>query len=181
MKVSEVMTGDVEVVGPETMLREAAQKMKSLDVGPMPVCDGTRLLGMVTDRDLTLRATAEGKDPNTTPVRDVMTGGVEYCFADDDVREAVRIMKKKQIRRLVVLDRAKNLVGIVSLGDLATEGVNKKAAGAALQSISESETEHHAGRIITIIAVVALVGAFVSFALRGSSGGGGGGTQASSE
>jgi CBS domain-containing protein len=113
------MTLHVEVIHPDATLHEAAEKMKSLDVGPIPVCDGDRLVGMVTDRDITVRATAEGRDPNTTRVRDVMTPDIIYCFEDQDVEEAARIMGEQQIRRLVVLNRDKRLVGIVSLGDLA--------------------------------------------------------------
>ena len=137
MQVSDVMSRDVEAIHPDTTLQETARKMKELDVGPLPVCDGQRLQGMVTDRDITVRAVAEGKDPNTTPVGEVMTEGVTYCFADQDVREAAQIMEREQIRRLVVLDRAKNLVGIVSLGDLATQGVHRKLTGEVLREVSE--------------------------------------------
>jgi CBS domain-containing protein len=121
MLLRDVMTRHVEVIHPDATLREAAQKMKTLDVGPVPVCDGERLVGMLTDRDITIRATAEGRDPNSTRARDVMTPEITYCFEDQDVREAARIMEERQIRRLVVLNRDKRLVGIVSLGDLATQ------------------------------------------------------------
>jgi len=120
MLLRDVMTINVEVVHPDAPLQEAAEKMKSLDVGPIPVCDGQRLVGMITDRDITIRATAAGLDPRTARVRDVMTPDVVYCFEDQDVSEAARIMQEQQIRRLVVLDQNKDLVGIVSLGDLAT-------------------------------------------------------------
>jgi CBS domain-containing protein len=136
MKVKEVMTRGVEVIHPEATVKEAAEKMKKLDVGPLPVCDNDRLLGMLTDRDVTLRATAEGRDPAQLKVSDVMTPGVEYCFEDDDVREAARHMETKQIRRLPVLNRDKRLVGIVSLGDLAVDS-DEKLAGKALKGISE--------------------------------------------
>jgi CBS domain-containing protein len=135
MVLREIMTTHVEVVHPEATLKEAAQKMKALDVGPIPVCDGERLQGMLTDRDNTVRATAEGRDPNTTKVREVMTPDVVYCFEDQDVREAADIMEEKQIRRLVVLNRDKRLVGIVSLGDLATQ-----TGDAELESEELSET-----------------------------------------
>jgi CBS domain-containing protein len=135
MVLREIMTTHVEVVHPEATLKEAAQKMKALDVGPIPVCDGDRLQGMLTDRDITVRATAEGRDPNTTKVREVMTPDVVYCFEDQDVREAADIMEEKQIRRLVVLNRDKRLVGIVSLGDLATQ-----TGDAELESEELSET-----------------------------------------
>src|SRR5438093_4669224 len=119
MQLKDVMTRRVEVVHPDDTLATAAEKMKSLDVGPMPVCDGERLVGMLTDRDITVRATAAGRDPKTTRVRDVMTPEVAYCFEDQDTNEAARIMEQRQIRRLVILNRDKRLVGIVSLGDLA--------------------------------------------------------------
>ena len=137
MQVSEVMTRNVEVISPDTTLQEAARKMKDLDVGPLPVCDGTRLQGMVTDRDITIRGTAEGFDPRTTKVTEVMTPDVVYCLEDQDVSDAVRIMEQQQIRRLVVLDRDKNLVGIVSLGDVAVDGANQGLAGEVLTQISE--------------------------------------------
>jgi CBS domain-containing protein len=119
MKLKEVMTRHVEVVHPDDTLYEAAEKMKKLDVGPMPVCDSERLVGMITDRDITVRATAEGHDPKTILVREMMTPDIVYCFEDQDVQDAARIMQQKQIRRLVILNRDKRLVGIVSLGDLA--------------------------------------------------------------
>lgn len=121
MQLREVMTPHVEVIHPDATLREAAQKMKQLDVGPIPVCDGDRIQGMLTDRDITIRATAEGRDPNNTRVREVMTPDVVYCFEDQDVQQAADLMEERQIRRLIVLNREKKLVGIVSLGDLATQ------------------------------------------------------------
>jgi len=119
MLLRDVMTRDVEVIRPDATLFEAAEKMKRLDVGPLPVCDGERLVGMLTDRDITVRATAVGQDPKEILVRDVMTPDITYYFEDQDVREAANLMKEQQIRRLVVLNRDKRLVGIVSLGDLA--------------------------------------------------------------
>lgn len=167
MKVSDVMTRDVEVVHPDATLREAAEKMKALDVGPLPVCDGQRLLGMVTDRDITVRATAEGRDPNTTPVRDVMTASVVYCYADQDVAEAARLMESEQIRRIVVLDRGKNLVGVVALGDLAVSGVSRKVTGEALKSVSEPESGGGKGKVVGLITLVLLAGAIALAALGG--------------
>jgi CBS domain-containing protein len=119
MQLREIMTPHVEVIHPDATLQEAAETMKRLDVGPLPVCDGERLVGMLTDRDITVRASAQGRDPKTTPVREVMTEKVIYAFDDQDPREAAEIMERAQIRRLVVLNRDKRLVGIVSLGDLA--------------------------------------------------------------
>src|SRR5262245_63154601 len=107
MRVSEVMTQGVECTYPEATLQEAAAKMKSLDVGPLPVCDNDRLVGMVTDRDITVRATAEGEAPKDVRVRDVMTPDVIFCFEDALVSDAARLMEQKQVRRLVVLNRDK--------------------------------------------------------------------------
>jgi CBS domain-containing protein len=137
MKVKDVMTHGCECIGPESTLREAARWMKELDVGPLPVCDNDRLVGMLTDRDIVLRAVAEGRDPSTTRVLDVMTPNITYCFEDQDVGEAARLMEDKQIRRLVVLNRDKRLVGIVSLGDLAVETGDERLVGEALERISE--------------------------------------------
>jgi len=138
MKVSEVMTRRVECVRPTDTLQQAARKMRDLDVGPLPVCgDNDRLAGMITDRDITVRAVAEGWDPASRRVSDAMTEEVIYCFDDQDVEEASRLMKERQVRRLVVLNRDKRMVGIVALGDLATRRGAEGAAGEALEEISE--------------------------------------------
>jgi CBS domain-containing protein len=137
MRVSEVMTRGVECTHPDATLQEAAATMKALDVGPLPVCENDRLVGMVTDRDITVRATAEGDVPTDARVRDVMTPEVVYCFEDQEADEAARLMKEKQVRRLVVLNRDKRMVGIVSLGDLAVETGDEQLAGKALEGISE--------------------------------------------
>ena len=137
MKVKEVMTRGVECVGPDATLQEAARKMKDMDVGPLPVCDNDRLVGMVTDRDITVRATAEGEAPTDVRVRDVMTPEVIYCFEDALVGDAALLMQQKQVRRLVVLNRDKRLVGIVSLGDLAVETGDEQLAGGTLEGVSE--------------------------------------------
>ena len=137
MQLSEIMTSNPVVLRPDTMLREAAQKMRELDSGVMPVGDSDRLVGMLTDRDITVRATADGKDPNTTPVRDVMTADVVYCFADDDIELAARTMEENQIRRVMVLDRDKRLVGIASLGDIAMHAPTDRLAGEVIEAVSE--------------------------------------------
>src|SRR5215510_9128583 len=102
MKVKDVMTRGAECVGPDDTLQEAARKMKNLDVGPLPVCDNDRLVGMVTDRDIAVRAVAEGQDPRTARVKDILTPDVIYCFEDQDVQDAAGLMKENQVRRLVV-------------------------------------------------------------------------------
>ena len=137
MRVSEVMTRGAECTHPDATLQEAAAKMKSLDVGPLPVCDNDRLVGMVTDRDITIRATAEGDAPTDVRVRDVMTPEVIYCFEDALVGDAALLMQQKQVRRLLVLNRDKRLVGIVSLGDLAVKTGDKGLSGEALEQVSE--------------------------------------------
>jgi len=136
MRLSDILTHQVETIPPTASIKEAAQRMRSMDVGALPVCDGQRLLGMVTDRDLTIRMMAEGRDPVATPVSEAMSPDVRYCFADQDVKEAARIMQQEQIRRLPVVDREKHLIGIVSLGDLAVAG-DDRLSGDTLQTISE--------------------------------------------
>jgi len=137
MQLKNVMTRDVEVVRPDASVQDAAAKMKRLDVGPLPVCDGKRVLGMVTDRDITIRAVAEGRDPKATTVQEVMTDEVIYCYEDQDAEDAARLMAEKQVRRLLVLDRDKNLVGIVSLGDLAVDTADPIRAGETLERVSQ--------------------------------------------
>lgn len=137
MQVQEIMTPYVEVIHPDATLKEAAEKMSRLEVGPLPVCDGERLVGMLTDRDITIRATAYGSDPNTTKVRDAMTSEVVYCFADQEVQIAAQMMEMRQIRRVPVLDRDKRLVGIVSLGDVSVETQDQELAAKTLEGVSE--------------------------------------------
>jgi CBS domain-containing protein len=137
MQLRDVMTRDVEVIHPIATLQEAAEKMESLNVGPLPVCDGKRLVGMVTDRDITVRATSAGLDPKTARVREVMSPDVVYCFEDQDTDEAAHLMEEKQIRRLVILDRDKRLVGIVSLGNLAVTTQDDQLSGEVLERVSE--------------------------------------------
>jgi CBS domain-containing protein len=136
MQVKQIMTRGCECIAPDSTLQEAAERMKALDVGPLPICANDRLAGIVTDRDLVLRGIAEGRDPKATRVRDVMTPNVAYCFEDQDVDEAAQLMKDKQIRRLAVLNRAKRLVGIMSLGDLAVDAGDEQLVGETLERIS---------------------------------------------
>lgn len=137
MKIQEIMSTDVGCIGPDNTLVEAAGLMRELDVGAIPVCDDDRLAGMLTDRDLTLRAIAEGKDPNTTAVRETMSQGIIYIFEDQSVEEAAHLMEEKQVRRLPVLNHNKRLVGIVSLGDLALHS-QPAFSGEALKEVSRS-------------------------------------------
>ena len=119
-KIAELMTTDVEIVRPEETLRDAARAMADLDVGSLPVCDGRKLIGMLTDRDITIRAVAEGKSSDT-PVSEVMTDDVVWCTDTDSVDDVLQQMSDAQVRRIPVVDRNRQLVGIVSLGDIALE------------------------------------------------------------
>ncbi|HSB02347.1 MAG TPA: CBS domain-containing protein [Anaerolineales bacterium] len=140
MKLSEIMTPQVEVIQPDDTLQAAAKKMRDRNIGFLPVCDGETLMGVLSDRDITIRALADGMDVNVMLARDLMTAPAIYCFEDQDVSEAARIMAENQIRRLVVLSRDdKRLVGVVSLGDLARSETTD-LSGKVLQKISEPDT-----------------------------------------
>ena len=136
-RVADVMTRHPETVRPDATVVQAATMMRAMDVGALPVCDGARLVGMVTDRDIAVRSTADGRDPQVTYVRDVMSSGIAWASEDDPVEQAARIMKEHQIRRLPIVDQRKNLVGIVSLGDLAVEAGVDELSGETLERISE--------------------------------------------
>ena len=138
MKVKDVMTQGVECARPRDSIAHAAERMRGLDVGSLPVCgDEDKLVGMITDRDITIRATAGACDAKATPVGDVMTLGIVFCFEDQNVEDAARLMEDNQIRRLAVLNRDKRLVGIVSLGDLAVKTGDDHLSGEALERVSE--------------------------------------------
>jgi CBS domain-containing protein len=140
MKIREAMTPDVRVANPDETIQQAARLMASLDAGVLPVGENDRLVGMITDRDIAIRAIAEGKGPDAK-VRDVMTEDVKYCYEDQDVNEVTRDMADLQVQRLPVLNRDKRLVGIVSLGDIAISPDNERAAD-ALSGISRPGGEH---------------------------------------
>jgi CBS domain-containing protein len=137
MQLKDIMTPGVEVIAPEASIYEAATKMSHLDIGPLPVCDGERLVGMLTDRDITVRAVATGRDPLTTQVREVMTPDVVYGFEDQEIQDAARLMAQYQIRRLPVLNRREQLVGMVALGDLAVHMGTKPVPAEVLEQVSE--------------------------------------------
>jgi len=137
MLVKDIMTHNVDVVAPGDTLEQAARKMSELNVGPLPVCEGNRVVGILTDRDITVRATAAGSDPKSTLVYEVMSQDLVNCFEDQDVTEAARLMKDKQLRRLLVFNRSNDLVGIVSLGDLATETGDRGQSAEVLDKVSQ--------------------------------------------
>lgn len=136
MKLQNIMTSQVEVLPPEASILDAAQLMDSSDIGSVPICDGEKILGLVTDRDITIKAIAKGLDPNQVQVRDIMTSPILYAFEDQTVEEASEMMQASQVRRLVVLNREKKLVGVVALGDIATK-TDPMISGEALEEISE--------------------------------------------
>lgn len=137
MKVSEAMTPSVVTVSRETPLADAARLMRDSDVGPLPVADEGRLVGVLTDRDITIRAVADGKDPFSTRVDEVMTPKVVCCLDTDDVERAAEVMQSAQLRRLLVVSGDGRLAGIVSLGDIAVRTGNDTLSGETLQHVSE--------------------------------------------
>lgn len=136
MIISEVMTRDVRIASPDDTLESAARLMEEQDFGSLPVAENDRLVGMVTDRDITIRAVARGKIPGESTVREIMSSDVKYVYDDESVTDVANVMGDLHIRRLPVLTRDKRLVGIVSLGDLAL--TKPTSAGDALQSIAEA-------------------------------------------
>ncbi|MEQ9662721.1 MAG: CBS domain-containing protein [Parasphingopyxis sp.] len=142
MKINEIMSRDVELVAPDTSIREAACKMRDEDVGALPVGEDNRLKGMITDRDIVVRGVAAGEANDGATVGDVMSGDMFYCYEDDDVEGAADSMAENQIRRLPVLNREKRLVGIVALADISRS--NEGEGGSALEDISQPSEKAHA-------------------------------------
>jgi len=136
MDLRDIMTRNVEVVSAGASLKDAAKKMKDLDVGLIPVCDGDRLKGVLTDRDITIRATAAGRDPSKTKVSEVMSTDLAYCLEDQEVEEAVSVMEARQIRRLPIVNQNKRLIGIISLADIAVHVGDRDLSGETLEEIS---------------------------------------------
>ena len=139
MKIMEIMTRDPELIDPDTSIRDAAKRMKDEDIGALPVGENDRLIGMVTDRDIAMRGVAEGRAPETTPVRDVMSEKILYRFEDDDIEDAAQCMAEHQVRRLPILNRDKRLTGIVSLADIAQTG--DECERIAIEGVSEPSSE----------------------------------------
>ena len=139
MRTGDAMTREVVIAAPDETLQVAAARMLETGVGMLPVGENDRLIGVVTDRDLTVRAVAKGLDPKKAKVRDAMTPQVLYCFDDQPVSEAARMMEEKAVRRLVVLDRNKRLVGVITLDDLAT----LPGVGEVLERVVEPRPQTH--------------------------------------
>jgi CBS domain-containing protein len=141
MRVSEAMTRDVRIANPTDTIRQAAKAMAAIDAGIIPVSENDRLVGMITDRDIAVRAVAAGKSPDT-PIREVMSTNVCYCFDDQEIDEVATNMADIQVRRLPVVNREKRLVGIFSLGDIARAGNQDQPAAEALCGICEPGGQH---------------------------------------
>lgn len=139
MKVEDAMHKGVTWVAPDTKISELALKMREEGIGSIPIGENDRLIGMVTDRDIAIKAFADGKDPAALTARDVMSGPILYCRSDEDIEDAVRIMEQHQVRRLPVIDRNKRMVGILSLGDIASS-TDRAFTGEVAQMVAE----HHA-------------------------------------
>lgn len=139
--IANAMSRDVKTIGPDETLRSAASLMQQIDAGVLPVADGDRLIGMITDRDIALRGVAQGKGPDAK-VREAMTAEIKYCFEDEELDHVAANLAELQVRRLPVMSRDKRLVGIVSLGDLATNG-SVPVSAKALHGISQKGGEHN--------------------------------------
>lgn len=140
MRVQEAMSRDVRVANPGQSIRDVARLMDEIDAGAMPVGENDRLVGMITDRDIAIRAIGQGKGPDT-PVRDVMSRDVKYCYEDEDLEHVAQNMGELQVRRLPVLNRDKRLVGIVSLGDIA-QREDAKTTGKTTAGVSKPGGKH---------------------------------------
>lgn len=144
MKVHEIMTSGAHCVGPDVSLIRAATLMRELNVGSLPVCEGNRMIGIITDRDIAIRGVAEGRELEGTPVRAIMSPEVIYAYDDQDLADAARVMEINQIRRLPILSREKRLIGFLSLGDMATDGNDERLSAEALREISQPDHSTHA-------------------------------------
>jgi CBS domain-containing protein len=136
MKISEIMTTNVECVSPETNISELAQKMKALDVGFLAVCQNDRIAGTVTDRDIVIRGLASSTDIKSMKAADVISKDVHWCYETDDIKDVAKKMRDKEVRRMLILNESKRLVGVVSIGDIAK--VEEKESGKTLRDIAEA-------------------------------------------
>jgi CBS domain-containing protein len=136
------MTRQVQGIEPGATLQAAAQAMKSMDVGALPVCQNDQLIGVITDRDIAVRGVAQGADPTRACVSDAMTPELIYCYDDEDIQRAAQLMEQKQIRRLPVLDRNQRLIGIVALADLALRQRDDQLSAEVLQQVSQPSQPH---------------------------------------
>lgn len=139
--LKEVMTRPVRTAEPDTTLGEIAELMREEDTGAIPICENEKLVGIITDRDIVMRTLAQDIDPSTIHARDIMTSPVVTCYDDEDIEIAAEVMEDKQIRRLVVIDRDEQLVGMVSIGNLAARGGDIPLVGQIIEKVTEPS--HH--------------------------------------
>lgn len=137
MLAKELMSEKPDYLPPTATLKEAAEHMKKGDFGFIPVGENDRLIGAITDRDLTIRAIAQGKDPSKTQIREVMSKGIQFCFESDDIEDVTNKMETLQIRRIVVLDQNKRMTGVISLGDIATKSKDRELCGELTECVSK--------------------------------------------
>ena len=142
MQVKEIMTCNVESISSDADLVEAARKMRTLEVGALPVWENAKLIGMITDRDITIRAVAEKKNPSSTSAKEIMTSDVCYCFENDDIHQAARMMEESSIHRLLVVNSEYEPVGFVSLSDFAVKSHDEHLTYEVLERISEPARPH---------------------------------------
>jgi len=138
MKIGQIMSHNVECISPTTPIAVAAQTMRDLDIGFLAICEHDHLAGTLTDRDITIRSVAQGRDPRLATVQEIMTPEVFYCYDDDDVEQVSRRMQESEVKRMLILDRDRRLVGVVSLGDIAKTSGASAIAGETLADISEA-------------------------------------------
>jgi CBS domain-containing protein len=138
MNVKEIMHANPTFISPNTTIQKAANIMKNIDSGFLPICNGEKLIGTITDRDIVVRFVAEAKDPTTsTSVEDIMSQKIIYCYEDDDIEMAAQKMEQEHIRRLVVLNNNKKLVGIISVGDISAKLPDSKLSGEIMNKVNE--------------------------------------------
>lgn len=138
MKVRQIMSRNVQYVAPTTLTAKAAEKMRDLNIGFLVVLDDDRLAGTLTDRDIAIRSVAQGRDPRASRVKDIMTPTVFYCYDDDDIERVGEQMREKEVRRMAILNRNNELIGVVSLGDIARTSGETELAGETLAEIAEA-------------------------------------------
>jgi CBS domain-containing protein len=138
MQVQHIMSRNVECVEPTTPIAKAAEKMRDLDIGFLAVCEHDRSVGTVTDRDVTIRSVAQGRDPRLATVSEIMTPTAFYCYEDEEIEHVGQQMREKEVRRMLIMNRQNRLVGVVSLGDIAKTTGEKELAGETLGQIAEA-------------------------------------------
>jgi len=138
MKVREIMTANVECISSSMPIAKVAETMRDMDIGFIPVCENDKVVGTVTDRDITIRSVAQGRDPRLAPVSEVMTQTVFHCYEDEEVDSVALAMQQSEVRRMLIFDRQDNLVGVISLGDIAKASGEERIAGETLGQIADA-------------------------------------------